>query len=186
MTTICAGAVFLFIVVIIIIIYQYQKKAEKRNIEQKKATALKFAQRHVQIIQESMELINKSKNLKTIIRRFDTILENVDRLIVLAKQYDYPDITKPVPSEMKEFYTKDRERFIREYVLEQVADEIERAKTITRKPSKIAILDKALLLLFDGKKALRDENQVGVILEKEKEIRDLIKHINSDKNLMEV
>ncbi len=183
MTTICGGAVLLFIVVMIVL---YQKHNEKRLAEQKKETAQKFAQRHVQIIQESMEVINKSKNLKTITGRFDTIQENVGHLIALAIAYDYPTITKPTPSEMKDFYTKDRERFIREYVIEQVADEIERAKTITRKPSKIAILDKALLLLFDGKKALKDETQAAVLLEKEKEIRDLIKHINSDKDLMEV
>lgn len=177
-TQICAGAVFLFIVVLIIIA---SKSADKRHAKQKKATAQMFAQRHVQIIQESMELINKSKNLKTITGRFDTIFENVDHLIALVEKYNYPDITKPAPTEMKEFYIKEREKFIRDFILEQVADEIERAKTITRKPSKIAILDKALLLLFDGKKALRDEAEASSFSEKEKEIRRLIEQINLEK-----
>ena len=174
---ICWGAVILLFIILVVYSGHAQKKRAEQKNTARKEEAKRFAQRPVEIIQESMDLIKKTKNLDTVIGRFDTIFNQLDQLSKLLIQYECPDLLKPSPQEMKEFYSKKRDEFIRDFVIEQSDDDIGRANAVTRNSSKIAMLDKALLRLFDGKKALNNKDYMGDIEKKENEIRQMIEAI---------
>jgi len=114
------------------------------------------------------------------VNRFDVILNNADTLIKRSEQYNYPNITNPPPQAIKDFYLKTREEKIKDFLLEQIDVEIEKAQTITRKASKITLLDNALLLIVDGKRKLREEDKVKELEIKEKEIKTLIHQIEEN------
>ena len=178
----CWGAAILIFIILVIYSGHSQKKQEERKQAAKKQEAAPFVNRSIDIIQESMDIINKTKNLDIVVGRFETIFTQVDQLAKLVEQYQFLDLVKPSPQEMKEFYSKKRNEFIRDFVIKQADDDIGRAKAVTRNSSKIASLDKALLRLFDGKKALNNDDSLSDFETKEKEIHQMIDDINESKN----
>src|SRR4030043_434873 len=111
-------AVIGLVIFLLIAIKWYNKsQAKVRN----KRNAVIYAQRLVQIIEESKDIINRSKKLDTIKHRFDVT-------------------------------------------------------------SKITLLDKALLLIVDGKRILKEEDKVKDLESKEKEIKALIHQIEENEN----
>ena len=169
---------------IIIFVIFLAKRADKsrirRQIEAKREFARQMAHRHIQIIEESTDIINKTKNLATATRRFDTIFNNIDRLKDIAVEYQYPDITSPSPVEMEEFYKNEKIKFIKEFILEEVNRSIEKAKAVTRKSTKISLLDKSIILICDGRDLLKEVGEVKEFIDKENEVKRLIEKINKE------
>lgn len=173
----------IIIVTIIILLYaltkSMDKQAEKAKREKEIALAKSMAARHNQIIKESLDIISKTKNLSTLVSRFDTILDNVDKIIKLSEQYNYTDLTEPPPHELKNYFLKYRNDKIREFILNQVEFEIDKAKAVTKKSSKISILDKAIVMLLEGKRLIEDTEIRNIFDDKEIEIRQLIENIQN-------
>jgi hypothetical protein len=149
---------FIYIIVIVVIIAlvifaakMKEKSMKKRQEAERKGFGLQLAQRRVEIIEESKNIINKSKKLDTIIHRFEVIFNNIEKLKSLAEEYQYPDITSPPPRETEEFYINEKDRFIKDFILEEIDRNIQKAKAVTRKSTKISILDKSIILICDGK-----------------------------------
>lgn len=174
--------IFAVIIAIVILAYIQQKKsgAKKREME-RKDFALNLAQRHVQIIEGSKDIINKSKKLETIVNRFDVILENVGKLKSLAEEYQYPDIISPSPEDTEIFYINEKDKFIKDFILEEIDRNIQKAKAVTRKSTKISILDKSIILICDGKNVVKKNDNIEELSKKENEIKKLINQINKEK-----
>jgi hypothetical protein len=172
-----------FIAFTIIIANALSKSArareEKKKLEKQISLAKLTAERQLDIINESLEIISKTKNLSTLISRYDTIIDNVDKLIKIAEDYNCPDLTEPPPQALKEKFLKDRESKIKSFILDQVDFEIEKAKAITKKSSKISILDKAIVMILEGKRLINDEETEKILDNKEAEIRQLIEAIQN-------
>ena len=172
--------IFFIIAIIILAAKMWEKSVKKRQEAERKDFALKIAQRHIQIIEESKNIINKSKKLDTIIHRFDVILENAAKLKSLAEEYRYPDITSPSPEKTEEFYISEKDRFIKDFILEEIDKNIHKAKAVTRKSTKISILDKSIIFICDGKDAINNKDNIEELSEKENEIKILITQINKE------
>lgn len=172
--------IFFIIAIIILFAKIWGKSVKKRQEAERKDFGLQIAQRQVQIIEESRNIINKSKKLETIIHRFDVILENAAKLKSLAEEYQYPDITSPSPEKTEEFYINEKDRFIKDFILEEVDKNIHKAKAVTRKSTKISILDKSIIFICDGKDAIKNKNNIEELSEKENEIKMLIDQINKE------
>jgi len=172
--------VLLFFVVLIILAAKSQKRAHaKAAVRARKEYLKPFVQRHFQIISESKEIINKSPNAKTILSRYGAIFDNIDQL---AKyEAEFPDLFSPSTKELRETFTRDKKVSLLNFAVKCCEDEIGRANAITRKASKISILDKALLNLYDIKKVIDDQEVLGKILEKENEIRAMINSLENPK-----
>jgi len=173
---------FIIIVGMIILTIYLGKRTDKsrikKKIEEKREFARQMASRHLQIIEESTDIINKTKKLDTAIGRFDTIFINIEGLKTLATEYQYPDIVSPPPEETEEYYKNEKIKFIKEFIIDEINRNIERAKAITRKSTKISLLDKSILLICDGKDLLKEEDEIKKFSDKEKELRELIEQMN--------
>jgi hypothetical protein len=174
-------AVVLIVVVVILafLVRAGEKSRQKRLKELQKKPFIMQAERQIQIVNESIDIIHKSKNIKTILGRYETIFQNIDSLKKVEQQF--PDIISPTTNELESSIKKDKSVFLSQFALENVDEEIGRANAVTRKSSKIAYLDKALLTLYEIKKEIDDDEVKNEILEKEKEIRMLIEDIKSRK-----
>ncbi len=171
------GIIIIFI--IIMIIYALSKSADRQAEEARRKQAQFLAKRHKEIIDQSLEIISKTKNLSTLVSRLDTIIENADKLIKIAEDYNYPDLTEPPPQELKNNFVNYKENKIKEFLLDQVNYEIEKAQAITKKSSKITILDKAILFILDAKRLINDAETKKILEDKESEIRQLIENIQN-------
>jgi len=172
--------IFFIIAIIILFAKIWGKSVKKRQEAERKDFALQIAQRHVQIIEESKNILNKSKKLDTIIHRFDVILENTAKLKLLAEEHQYPDITSPPPEEIEKFYINEKDRFIKDFILEEIDKNIHKAKAVTRKSTKISILDKSIIFICDGKDAIKNKDNIEELSKKENEIKMLIDQINKE------
>jgi hypothetical protein len=169
--TICT---IVFIVLLFVVAFLYSKHSQNKSKEEIKEKIRAYGARLVQIIEESKAIINKSKNLDTIISRFDVILEKADELIRVAEQHEYPTITNPPPTEIKAFYLQERERFIYDFINGAVEIEKEKAIAVTRRSTKAAIIDKAIITVLDGKRALRSQEKKDALNDLEESLRALL------------
>jgi hypothetical protein len=174
--SVCLG----IIIIVIFAAKMIDKSRIKKLNTEKRAYASQFAQRHVEIIEESKNIINKSKKLDTITHRFEVILNNIEKLKSLAKEYQYPDITNPPPGEIEAFYINEKDKFIKDFILEEIDKNIQKAKAVTRKSTKISLLDKSIMLICDGKDLVKNEDKIKELSNKENEIKDLINQINKE------
>jgi len=94
-----------FIIFLIIILNSFSKSARAKR---QKALAKLAVERCIQIINESLEIISKTKNLSTLIGRYDTILDNIDKLIKIAEDHNCLDFMEPPPQVLKEKISADR------------------------------------------------------------------------------
>jgi hypothetical protein len=160
-----------FIIFLIIILNSFSKSARAKR---QKALAKLAVERCIQIINESLEIISKTKNLSTLIGRYDAILDNIDKLIKIAEDHNCLDFMEPPPQVLKEKISADRNDKLKKFILDQVDFEIAKAKAITRPSSKISTLDKAIVKILEGKRLIGDKEILKVLDDKEAEIRRLI------------
>jgi len=181
------GAILIITIVIIVIMIiadalskSARAREEKKKLEEQISLAKLTAERHLDIINESLEIISKTKDLSTLISRYDAIIDNVDKLIKIAEDYNCPDLIEPPPQVLKDKFLKDRENKIKSFILDKVDFEIEKAKAITKKPSKISMLDKAIITILEGKRLINDKEIQKILDNKEAEIRQLIESIQNN------
>jgi len=127
-------------------------------------------ERNLKVINESIELIRKSKNFKTRLSRCDLILEIAEKLM----KYENKGILviTPTPSEFISVYSDMRDKIILEN-LKLDTDKAEAKINIASTPkAKVSELDKVLIKIQEYKKEIKDETHINKI---EKEINK-IKH----------
>lgn len=173
---------FLALIVIMgIIMYAIWKKVQAEEEQKKKKLILMQAKRHLEIIDNSKDIINKSKNFSTIQSRFNVIFENIEKLKELAQLY--PDISKPTPIEIETFYKNEKEKFITEFVLEEVDDIYQKAQKLSGVKTKTNTINKAILKIIEGIKELEKQENIEKLKNKEKELRTYIHKIKLDEFL---
>ena len=67
------------LILFLIVLVGLELEKSKRKEAEKKLIAMQV-NRNLEIIGESEKIINKSKNFKTILHRFEVIIENIERL----------------------------------------------------------------------------------------------------------
>lgn len=170
--------IVILIILVAVIIFGIWKKIEKEEKEKKKKVILAQANRNLQIIENSKDIINKSKNFNTILSRFNVIFENIERLKKLEEEY--PDVTEPKPSEIKKFYLNEKEKFIKEFLLEEVEGSMKKARDTIGIKTKINIANKAIIKIIEGRKELKEEENMEELDEKEREIKVFVHKIQLD------
>jgi hypothetical protein len=178
-TAVIFVVVIIIFVLLIFIFRAADKSQKKRLIEIQKRPFIIQAKRHMQIISESIDIVHKSKNIKTILSRYETLFQNIDSLKKIEEQF--PDILSPPTSELESSIKKDKSVFLSQFALEDANEEVGRANAVTRKSSKISYLDKALLDLYEIKKEVDDDEVKNEISKKEQEVRMLIEDIKPRK-----
>lgn len=170
--------IVILIILVAVIIFGIWKKIEKEEKAKKKKVILAQANRNLQIIENSKDIINKSKNFNTILSRFNVIFENIERLKKLEEEY--PDVTEPKPSEIEKFYLNEKEKFIKEFLLEEVEGSMKKARDIIGIKTKINIANKAIIKIIEGRKELKEEENMEELDEKEREIKVFVHKIQLD------
>jgi hypothetical protein len=123
-------------------------------------------QNDLRIINDSVKIINKSKNLKTRLSRCDVIIETAERLL---NEYENKGIKviEPKASVFISEYKKARGKIILQSLKEDT-DKLEYSFEIAGTPrAKINEINKVLLKIQDYKKEMQDHTQINEI---EKEI----------------
>ena len=175
------GLVLLLITIIFLLYHASNKWVEKQKKEEAKKLSLMQANRSLQIIENSKDIINKSKNFSTIQSRFDVIFENIEKLKELAQLY--PDITKPTPQEIEVFYRNEKETFISNFILEEVENIYKKATELSGVKTKINKINQAIVMIIDGKKELEKEESIDKLTNKEKELKLYVQKIQLDEFL---
>lgn len=172
----------LLLITIIFLLYQASTKwVEKQKKEEAKKLLLMQANQSLQIIEESKNIINKSKNFKTILSRFNVIFENIRMLKKL--EIENSDVTDPKPSEIEKFYLREKDKFIKEFVLEEVEINMTKIVDIMTVKTKINIANKAIMRIIEGKKEIKEAENIKELTDKEKEIKAFIHKIQFDEFL---
>lgn len=97
----------------------------------------------LRIVKESLDIIQKSKNIDTVISRYDLAMENIESLI----QYENKGIsvTSTPPSKNLSLLKKDREAIIIEKIKEEYRNVLSKVEVATTSKAKITQLSKFLL-----------------------------------------
>lgn len=132
---------------------------------------------NVRIINESIELINKSNNYKTKLSRCDLILEISRRLLEYEKK-NIP-IIDPLPSKFISVYTKKRDDIILESLKADTDNVESKFETISLPIERIKEIDKLLIKIQDYKKEIKDTANIDKIEKELNRIRDEIQSNNS-------
>ena len=174
-------ALIVVVVIVGLIIFGLWKKVQAEEEQKKKNAILLMAQRHLDIINNSKDIINKSKTFSTIVSRFNVIFENTEKLKEYALQY--PDITEPTPDEMEVFFKNEKENFITSFLLEQADEIYQKAQGLSGAKTKINTINKALLKITEGKKEIERQENLDKLSNKEKELKLYIHKIQFDEYL---
>jgi hypothetical protein len=132
------------------------------------------ARRHAKTIEESKRTIQTSRNPAAISAGFEVIRDHAEKLSALAEHYDLPDIPSSTPSDLKAFYREEKDRILRDRIMDQVETALTKAAEIPKRPGKITFLERALILCLEGKRTTRDEGLAREFEAKAGEIQGLI------------
>jgi len=173
--------IIILVIIVVLIIVGIWKKMEMEEKQKNKKLVLMQAKRCLQIIDDSKDIINKTKNFDTVLSRFNVIFKNIDRL--KSFEEEYPDVTKPIPSEIEKFFLKEKEKFIKEFVLGEIEESMKKAESLTGTKTKINIVNKAIMKIIEARKELKEEENKKELDKKEKEIKTHIQNIQLDEFL---
>jgi regulator of extracellular matrix RemA (YlzA/DUF370 family) len=124
--------------------------------KEKQRVAAETARRHAQVIMESKKIIAQAKNPELIASRFDVIRDHAEKLSALAEHYDLPDLPDAKPQDLKAFYRNKKDQILHDRIIEQIDEAVAKADTIPKWTGKITYLEKALLLVLEGQRTMRD------------------------------
>jgi hypothetical protein len=141
---------------------------------ERQRVAEETARRHAKTIEESKRVIQTSRNPAAISARFDVIRDHAEKLSALAEHYDLPDIPTSTPTDLKAFYRDEKDRVLRDRIMEQVAEALAKAAEIPKRPGKITYLERGLILCLEGKRTTRDERVAREFEAKGAEIQGMI------------
>jgi len=130
-----------------------------------------FKQRF-RIIEDSKNLIEKSKNFKTRIHRIDTLLEHAQAL----KKYEEKNIStlEPPPSELEKYYKDLKNELIYENIIDEIDKIMNKATLALTAKTKMTEANKAILKIVEGRNELQDKDKIDSLNKKEKEIKNFI------------
>jgi len=174
--------IIIAVAVVAAIIVGIWKKIEKEEKERKKKMIAIQVNQSLEIIENSKDIINKSKNFKTILHRYEVIFENIERLKKLQEKYPDEDITEPKPTNIEKLYLEEKPKFIKEFVSKEADEIMTKAEEVTGIKTKINIANKAIMRIIEVKKELKEED-IEKLNEKEKEIKAFIHKIQLDEFL---
>jgi len=141
----------------------------KNNPQKEKEDLFKFeSQRLIQIVTDSMDIINNTKNVNTAIGRFDTISQMVRRLSEI----------KPATSDFKlklegndllasngiEFIEDFKGKWILNFFTIKINTELDKADLLSDKKLKVSQLKKALKIALDSISYLPDSAAIRPII----------------------
>jgi regulator of extracellular matrix RemA (YlzA/DUF370 family) len=132
------------------------------------------ARRHARVIEESKKIIAQAKNPELIASRFDVIRDHAEKLSALAEHYDLPDFPDAQPQELKAFYKNKKDQVLHDRIIEQIDDAMAKAGAIPKRTGKITHLEKALLLVMEGQRTMRDEALLKELEARGRDIQDAI------------
>jgi regulator of extracellular matrix RemA (YlzA/DUF370 family) len=135
------------------------KAARARAVQkEKQRMAEATARRHAQVIEESKKIIAQARSPELIASRFDVIRDHAEKLSALAEHYDLPDLPDAQPQDLKDFYRNKKDQVLHDRIIEQIDEAVAKARTIPKRTGKITYLEKALLLVMEGQRTMRDES----------------------------
>jgi hypothetical protein len=145
--------------VLLFVLLRVARKVRRRRIEarEKARVAEQTARRHARAIAESKRVIQTSRNPAAISAGFETIRDHAEKLSALAEHYDLPDMPSTTPSDLKIFYREEKDKVLRDRVMEQVETALAKTDEIPKLAGKITYLERALILCLEGKRTTRDE-----------------------------
>jgi hypothetical protein len=124
-------------------------RADERE---RRRMAEETARRHAKTIEDSKKAIQTSRNPAAISAGFEVIRDHAEKLSALAEHYDLPDIPSSTPSDLKAFYREEKDRVLRDRVMEQVMAALAKAAEIPKGRGKITYLERGLILCLEGKR----------------------------------
>lgn len=149
---------FPLIAATIVLILRNRQAARVRAAKmEKQRMAEATARRHAQVIQESKKIIAQARNPEIIASRFDVIRDHAEQLSALAEHNDLPDLPDAQPQDLKAFYRNKKDQVLHDRIIEQIDDALAKAGAAPKRTAKITCLEKALLLVMEGKRTMRDE-----------------------------
>jgi hypothetical protein len=135
----------------------FARRRELKLRREKQRVAEETARRHAQVILESKKIIQRSKNPEQIASRFNIIRDHAEKLSALAEHYDLPDLPDAEPRELKAFVRTKKDLILHDRIIEQIDEALAEAESIPKRTGKIGCLERALLLVLDGRRTIRDE-----------------------------
>jgi hypothetical protein len=145
--------------VLFLVILRVALKARRRReaARQKARVAEETARRHARRIEESKRVIRTSRDPVAISAGFEVIRDHAEKLSALAEHYDLPDIPTSSPSDLKAFYRAEKDKVLRDRVMEQVEAALAKVDEIPKRAGKITYLERAFLLCLEGGRTTKDE-----------------------------
>ncbi len=125
------------------------------------AVVVMDVQQRVRIIQDSINLIEKSKITKTKVSRCDTLLEHAGALAEYERK-GIPTL-QPLPSQFITEYTAQRDNIICDGVTAEVDKALAKAELATSSRTSVGEANKALLKIRDAKEELEDPSRLDTL-----------------------
>jgi hypothetical protein len=149
----------LLALVMLLVLLRVALKARRRRAEalEKARVAEETARRHARKIEESKRVIRTSRDPAAISAGFEVIRDHAEKLSALAEHYDLPDIPTSTPSDLKIFYRQEKDKVLRDRVMEQVEAALAKVDEIPKRAGKITYLERAFLLCLEGRRTTKDE-----------------------------
>lgn len=154
-----------------------RRRAEARE---KDRVAKETAHRHAKIIEESKRALEKTRSPAVISARFEVIRDHAEKLSALAEHHDLPDIPAATPVELKAYCREEKDRVLRDRVMEQVEEALAKAVEAPKRPAKVTYLERALILCLEGKRVTGDEELAQEFGAQAERIKELIGKLLSE------
>ena len=155
-------------------VWLIRRRDDLKVRREKQRVAEKTARRHARVIEESRKTIALARNPEVIAAQFDVIRDHAEKLGVLAEHYELPDFPKAQPRELKEFCRDQKDRTLRDRIIEQIDEAQAEAETILKPIGKITCLEKALLLVWEGRRTIQDAAMIEELEARGREIQAAI------------
>ena len=128
------------------------------------------AHSRMRVINESVEILKKTKSLGTALSRIDIMVEHAREL---KKFHDKcPNLITPSPDEIIQICKRSRNEFIEKFTLEEIEKHKIKAELVASPTSKITELTKALIKIKDAQDKCEGVSQA--LSNKEKSIQSII------------
>ena len=168
-------ALLLILILAAVIFVRAAKNRRLRMAQkEKQRVAEETARRHAQVIMASKKIIAQAKNPELIASRFDVIRDHAEKLSALAEHYNLPDLADAKPLDLKAFYRHKKDQILHDRIIEQIDEAMAKAETIVKRTGKINYLEKALLLVLEGRRTMRDEALLKELEARDREIEEAI------------
>lgn len=166
---------FILVILVVIIVVVNMNNKESRRQEMMKRAYLEEYKGHVRIYNESLELINKTKNIETLKSRVDVIKDQVENMQRIDNMgFKFGDRTSDEILDKITFFVNER---IVEISESEYSDIIQKKDTYSSVKLAINALNKVQQKIIDNKNALLD---CSIYNESREKIDSIIEKIKID------